>query len=485
MRAQPRPTRVGASPGTELPLGFLVELRTDVRRADSGRALVGGSPVRVVRLSPRARSILSDGVVQVEDPATERLARQLLEANLVDPVLAGVDVPLSDITVVVPIRDRAAQLERCLAALSPLQVVVVDDASMDPDAVEKVARRFGADYLPLSVNGGPAGARNAGLSRVATPFVAFVDSDVTVQSHALCALARHFVDPRVALVGPAVIGTSQSTRPRWFQRYDVAASSLDLGDVGGMVRPGAAIGWLPSACLVGRTALLDGGFDEEMRVGEDVDLVWRLGDRGLAVRYDPSVVAHHDVRSTVRGWLGRKVVYGTGGAPLARRHGDRVAPAALSPLMAAGAVAVLMRRRWSPVVAAAVAAQSGRLLYRSLPLERDRGTVAVCLSLRGLGWAVRQESALLLRHWWPLTLVAATLSRPARSALVSALAVDTFIFMRERKGVDPITIFIARRADDLAYGTGLWWGAARARSARSLLPRRPSQSQSSRGQCPQ
>jgi GT2 family glycosyltransferase len=76
-----------------------------------------------------------------------------------------------------------------------------------------------------------------------------------------------------------------------------------------------------------------------MRVGEDVDLVWRLVRAGSVVRYDPTRVTRHDTRSSVRGWLGRKFVYGTGGAPLARRHGDWTAPAVLSTTIVIGAAA--------------------------------------------------------------------------------------------------------------------------------------------------
>ena len=458
----------------QLPAGFKVRVRADVRRVDNGRALVGGSPVRVVRMTPRAVSILSDGEVMVEDAATERLARQLLDGNLADPVLPEATVSVSHMTVVVPVRDRATQLQQCLAALSPLRVIVVDDDSVDSAPVERAARRFGADYIRLAVNVGPAGARNAGLGRVTTPLVAFVDSDVTVEAQALLALARHCADPRVALVGPAVVGMSRSRRPRWFERYDVAASSLDLGKVGGQVRPGAAIGWLPSACLVGRTDLLDGGFDDLMRVGEDVDLVWRLTDLGRVVRYDPSIVAHHDVLPTATGWLGRKFIYGTGGADLAERHGSRVAPAALSSVMAVGAAALLSRRRWSPVVAGAAMAISARLLYRALPLEHDRMDLSQRLSVRGMGWALRQESGLLLRHWWPLTLVATLVSHTARRAVLTSLVIDTVVFMNERPGIDLVTVLVARRADDLAYGAGLWVGALRAGSIRCLMPRRPS-----------
>lgn len=446
-----------------LPHGFRVRLRTDVLRAGGGNLLIGGSPTRVIRLSQRARSLLDSQVLTVDDPATAGLARRLLGGNLAAPVLDHIEVPLADITVVVPVRDRADQLERCLAALVPLQVIVVDDASLDWKAVARVAHRHGAHLVPLTRNLGPAGARNVGLRQVRTPLVAFVDSDVTIDAAGLRDLARHCADPAVALVGPRVVGVSRSTRPRWFERYDAIASSLDLGKVGSQVRPGAEVGWLPSACLIGRTADLRapdmGGFEDSWRVAEDVDLVWRLIESGLVVRYDPTVHAHHDVRTSVRNWMGRKFFYGTGGADLAARHGDKVAPAALSVPMAIGAAGVLQRRWWSAPVAAVVIAGTARSLAPRLPAEEGSARIATLLAARGLGWAVRQETSLLLRHWWPLAVLAAPLSRPVRRALVSAVLIDLALFLRERHGLAPLTILVARRLDDLAYGTGLWWGA--------------------------
>ena len=38
-----------------------------------------------------------------------------------------------------------------------------------------------------------------------------------------------------------------------------------------------------------------GGFAEDLRFGEDVDLVWRLVEAGHRVRYDPRSV-HYEVR---------------------------------------------------------------------------------------------------------------------------------------------------------------------------------------------
>lgn len=453
-----------------LPAGFEVRIRDDVVRLGPG-VLVGGSPLRAMALAPRAAAIAGSEPVCVVDATSGLVARRLLAANLAVPVLAGPPVDAAELTVVVPVRDRVAQLDRALATLGTLvRVLVVDDASDDPAAVAVVADRHGAEVVALDVNVGPAGARNAGLLRVRTPFVGFVDSDVSVPAGVLLDLTRHFQDPTVALVGPRVVGVARSEHPRWFERYDEVASSLTLGTRPCSVAPRAAVGWLPSACLVGRTDLLGDGFDAEMRMGEDVDLVWRLVAAGHVVRYDPSYDAAHDVRGTVRGWLGRKFLYGTGGADLAARHGDRVAPAVLPLTMGVAALALMCRRGWSLPVAAVAFGWSARRVASTLPAERGRGRVAVVLGGRGLGWALRQEADLLLRHWWPATALACLISARARRVLVSALAVDAVSRGRAGCRPDPVTAWAGRRLDDLAYGGGLWVGAWRRRSVRCLTP---------------
>lgn len=461
-----------------LPNGFQAILDPQTAILDGHQLLIGGSPLTAMRVAPEAAAHLRTGRVTVTDAVSAHLANRLIATNLASPdVTSTAGSTLTDITVVVPVRDRPEQLARCLAALAPLAVVVVDDASRAPGAVAAVAHQHDAQLVRLTTNVGPAGARNAGLSRVSTPFVAFVDSDVEVTADALKSLSRHFTDPAVALVGPKIVGRTRSTHPRWFEHYDAAASSLTLGNRPSSVRPGATVAWLPSACLIGRTSLLGSGFDATLRVGEDVDLVWRLAKQGHRVRYAPDVVAGHDVRTTMRGWLGRKFVYGTGGAPLAQRHGSHIAPAALSLNMAVAGVALLLRRRWSGPVALAGLGIATGTVHRSLPTSSDshtRARVAITLATRGLGWAVRQESALLLRHWWPLTALGLR-SSSVRRALATALVVDAYIAIIETtEPGPPLPVrLLGRRLDDLAYGAGLWWGALRGRSTATLRIRRP------------
>jgi mycofactocin glycosyltransferase len=462
-----------------LPTGFQVRLARGVLRADGDRLLVGGSPLTAMRLKDRNAAVLEPGGVTVNDAASAHLAERLLATNLGIPDLDGVPgVDPAELSVVIPVRDRPTQLDRALAALSPLRCFVVDDASRSPEQVAEVARRHGANLVVLDQNLGPAGARNAGLAAVTTPYVAFVDSDVEVAAAELLRLARHFADPAVSLAGPRVVGVARSERPRWFERYDVVASSLTLGSVPCTVQPGAAVAWLPSACLVARTeVVVIGGFDADLRVGEDVDLVWRLVENGHGVRYDPSVEAFHDARATLHDWLGRKFVYGTGGAGLAARHGDNLAPAILTPTYAVAAAALLMRSRWAVPVAVGALVSGSRSIRRSLPDAPGQRGLAPRLATRGLVWAVRQETALILRHWWPLAAIGALRSRHVRRALVSSLVMDAAVTLTEQANSPgrpgTVSILAARRLDDLAYGAGLWWGAFQARSARVLMPRRP------------
>lgn len=454
-----------------LPDGFRVRLTSRVTIADRGSLLIGGSPLMAMRVSARARALLSDGSVTVADADSRHLAERLIATNLGLPDLEEISpADPADVTVVIPVRDRPAQLDRALSAVAPLRCVVVDDASISPADVARVAARHRATLVTLGANVGPAGARNAGLAHVTTPYVAFVDSDVAAKAADLLQLTRHFADPAVAVIGPRIDAVARSVRPRWFERYDAVASSLALGRVPGIVRPGAAVAWLPSACLMARTVSLGDGFDERLRVGEDVDLIWRLVATGHRIRYDPGVEVEHDARPTIREWLGRKFVYGAGGAGLADRHGDRLAPAVLTPGYAAAGAALLLRRRWSLPLAIALSAPGGRRLMRELPAG-----VATRIAVQGLGWAVRQESALLLRHWWPLTAAGLFGSRTLRRVVISALIVDLAIALAERRQnrIDLPTLIAGRRLDDFAYGSGLWWGALCVRSPVALMPRRP------------
>ncbi|MFY0406143.1 mycofactocin biosynthesis glycosyltransferase MftF [Solicola sp. PLA-1-18] len=454
-----------------LPTGTIVRLAPGVLVRDGGRTLVGGAPPRVSHLGERAGRLLGRGVLRTDEGIEGALAERLVGSGMAVPVGGSLpEVPFDQVTCVVPVRDRPFGLDRLLRGLDgALRVVVVDDGSLDPRATSAVAARHGAEVLLLPENRGPAAARNAGIAAVATPFVLLVDSDVVLDPDDVSALARHLGDPAVALVAPRVLGLGGGDG--WLDHYEEVRSSLDLGPRSALVRPRSAVAWVPAAALLGRVEALAGGFDVALRSGEDVDLVWRLCADGWRVRYEADVVVRHENRTRVRAWLGRKAFYGSSAEPLARRHGRTVAPAVLTPLGVVVTLAVLVQRRWSlPVAVAASGVTATRLSRR---LERSGRPAALAAELTGQGVvaALDQTSGLLLRHWWPASLVACLVSSRARRAVAVAVVADVVAeHVRERDRVRRRGYWLARRLDDLAYGWGVWAGAVRAGSAGALVP---------------
>lgn len=451
--------------------GFTVRLASDVRLRDGGRTLIGGAPSRISHLSPAARKLISDRSATVTNSTSATLVEYLLSAGMAVPVLdATPDFALGDVTCVIPIRGHCATLRTLLAGLAgAVRVIVVDDASDDSLAVRDVAAAYGATVIRLERNLGPAGARNAGLRRVRTPYVLFADCDAIIDPDAIRMLGRHFCDPGLAMVAPRIVAANVGSN--WVSRYEAARSSLDLGPSSALVHPGTRVSWVPSACLLARTSALCGGFDGTLRVAEDVDLVWALIAEGWRVRYEAEVEAGHRHRTELHAWLTRKAFYGTGGALLAQRHGSKVAPAVFSPAGVAIAVSLLAQRRWSLPVALGLAAVTGTTLARGHQHRTGPSALAAELTARSIVSTVRQTMGLLLRHWWPLSVVTGALSPRIRRAVVASVIIDSCI---EYRRADPemgfLSFALLRRLDDLAYGTGLWAGSWHHRTAKALWP---------------
>ena len=449
------------------PEGLPLVLDSRTRRLAAGRVLLGGAPGRLLRLGaagPQALDALQAGAPS-HTAGVRKLGRSLVDAGLAHPRPKAVTV--ADVTVVIPAKDRTVELDACLARLTGLSVVVVDDGSRDPAAVAAVARRHGAKILHRRHSGGPGVARNTGLASVTTAFAAVVDSDVLVPGDWLAALLGHFADPRLAAVAPRIVGVPGASL---LASYAHSRSPLDLGSRTALVRPGSPVAYLPTAVAVLRMAALPTPpFDPLLRYGEDVDLFWRLHDGGWLVRYDPSVVAEHSEPTTWNSWYRRRFAYGTSAAPLSKRHPQRLTPLVLRPWPTAVAALLLARR---PSLAAAVAVvptvRLARTLHRSSvpPVEAalasgrlvGQGVAVTLLGLGGAAAIVGGPAAWL------------GVCRSQRLALLLALP-PLLEWAQRRPEMDPVRWTALRLADDVAYGAGVWWGCWRGRTLRPVLPR--------------
>jgi mycofactocin system glycosyltransferase len=446
---------------------------------DGAAALLGGAPPRLVHLAPKAQALLGDGgELTVTDPLSRSLARTLLDAGLAHPAPGIPGAPtVGEVTVVVPVKDRP--LDRLLATLPDGLggLVVVDDGSADPAAVAAAAEKAGGTVLRHETSRGPSAARNAGLAAATTPFVMFLDSDVVPLGSWWCPLLDHLADQSVALVAPRIVALHPVRGA--VGRYEAVRSSLDLGPDPALVVPRSRVAYVPSAAMLVRKAAVGQGFDEDLHVAEDVDLVLRLHEEGHRLRYEPRARVAHDHRTSPKAWWLRKAYYGTGAAPLARRHVGAVPPMVLSPWTAAASAALLAQRWWSVPVAAAVTAVATERLSRKLSRLENPRLEAARLAGLGLSGALLQVGNALLRHHWPAAAVLAVGSRRMRRAVLLAGLAEGLGDWWVHRGRDPevrpgpLTHLLLHRLDDLAYGSGLWWGALRSRDPAALCPARP------------
>ena len=451
-------------------------LDSTVRRVGRGTVLIGGSPLKLFRLTDAgARHVdcIERGEQFTHTGSAGGLLERLVDAGVVHPhyTLSPDDIQAlrDSTTAVIPTHgtthsDITRLVAHCIATAGPYlcSVVVVDDASNPP--IHDVP---GALIVRRNTNGGPGAARASGFEHVVTPFVAFIDTDVELSPNWLEPLLAHFSDERVALVAPRVTSAPGASA---IAMYEVARSPLDLGVQPARVRAGTRVSYVPSAAMVCRADALRsvGGFDPTMRVGEDVDLVWRLDESGWRVRYEPSVAVAHRPRRTSRAWLRQRYTYGTSAAMLEQRHPGALAPVRVSGWSAASWLAVVAG--W-PIVGTAIAGITTVALARKLRHIPDGISEAVRLAGLGHLFAGRSLASAITRAWWPLAAIAALMSKRARRAVVAAaIAPSLFDWLRERPAIDPARYVVLRLLDDVAYGVGLMRGAFDARSIDSLRP---------------
>ncbi|MFT4307637.1 MAG: hypothetical protein QM604_12185, partial [Microbacterium sp.] len=135
-----------------------VHVGVEVWRHDDGRVLVGGAPLRVLRIPSAAGGVVT---FVARDAASARVVERLLDAGLAHPDPAELpEIPLTELSVVVPVHGRVAMLDRLLTALRDVRTIVVDDATPAPASADlaRTAAQHGAELVVLARNAGPAAA---------------------------------------------------------------------------------------------------------------------------------------------------------------------------------------------------------------------------------------------------------------------------------------------------------------------------------------
>ncbi len=235
-------------------------------------------------------------------------------------------------SIVIPTHNRWSSLERVLTALdeqtvdaSDFEVIVVDDGSSDgtSDQLASISPSFRLKAIS-QINGGPAAARNTGISAATGELLLLLDDDVVptpdwLEQH----LAAHRVGPsRLVVIGPMSTPVDHDFQPwvRWEQSMlERSYRSMEEGSFA----PTGRQFYTGNVSLPRSLALEVGSFEESLRRGEDVEFGYRLDDVGATFAFVGDARAHHHARRSLDSWREMATSYGAADVRFAtegRRH---------------------------------------------------------------------------------------------------------------------------------------------------------------------
>jgi glycosyltransferase involved in cell wall biosynthesis len=228
------------------------------------------------------------------------------------PVASDLDSPR--VSVVVCTRNGARTLGDCLEGLKRLEypnfeVIVVNDGSTD--ATAEVAEESGYQLVTTDQLG-LGSARNTGMRAASGEIVAYIDDDAWPDPHWLTHLVRMFQrTDHAAIGGPNIAPPLDGMIANCVANAPGAPTHVLLSDHEAEHIPGCNMAF--------RKERLEeiGGFDSQFHTaGDDVDVCWRLRERGLTIGFHPGAMVWHHRRNSLGAYWKQQRGYGAAEALL-------------------------------------------------------------------------------------------------------------------------------------------------------------------------
>ena len=223
------------------------------------------------------------------------------------------------VSVVVASYNGARTLRACLDSLQHLnypdyEIILVDDGSTDATtqivSLYKNVRYVQQPHQGLSV------ARNTGIAAATGEIIAFTDSDCRADEDWLYYLVGDLLNSHFAGIGGHNFLPPEDS-------FVAAAVQVSPGGPAHVMLNDRLAEHIPGCNMAFyKWALVEvNGFDPIYhKAGDDVDICWRLQQRGYQLGFSPSGFVWHYRRSTIAGYLNQQRGYGEAEAMLVRRH---------------------------------------------------------------------------------------------------------------------------------------------------------------------
>ena len=477
-------------------LAYRLRKNVSIPETDGKLQLVLSYPLKSVRIHPYWRNLfkhLSKQEFSSFESIRSKTARRKpeeVEFFLNDLVRKGFlerrgVSALSDdlfVSIIIPVRNRHDDIDACLRSLGELdypydklEIIVVDDASTDqtPDVVS----HYPVHLIRLKQHKQASYCRNLAAQNAGGDILAFIDSDCLAGSAWLRELVPAFKDVQLGALGGVVDSYFDENG---LDRYEKVKSSLNVSNWFKRSHKNDPFFYLPACNLLARRHLFLelGGFKEELVVGEDVDLCWRIRKNGYQIEYRPQGRVYHKHRNRVFPFCRRRFDYGTSESLLNKLHPEKIKKLCFPPLTSLfwSSLLISIIPGFRPLVVVSVGAFVADTVKKLLMIKRRKIPVKVSslLSsvLRNYLAFLHHIASFVSRYYLFPSLIILPIAPPMFIAIVILhLLAGSVDYVIKRPQLNLVSFLYYFSLEQLSYQLGVWWGCFKHICFRPIVPK--------------
>jgi len=214
------------------------------------------------------------------------------------------------------------------------EIIVVDGGSTDK--TKDIVKRYPVKLIE-SDKKGISYQKNLGIKNSKGEILAFTDADCVADKNWLKYLIQNYSSDSIVACGGAILpyispNTTQTIVERFSAKelippnfYFKRDKPIKLKKIKKSFRA-ECISFI-SDCILGgnssyRKDFLNkvGGFDNNIKIGEDIDICYKIHKMGLPIIWDPRAIVYHPPKRTINGLIAQYYEYGKCEAPVYRKN---------------------------------------------------------------------------------------------------------------------------------------------------------------------
>jgi len=229
------------------------------------------------------------------------------------------------ISILIPTLESSRTLAKTLDSIfsnefKNFEVIIIDQGSKN--GTLSIAKKYNSTKIITIKEKGAAVARNAGIRAAEGKIVYFVDSDCYLPCDSLSKVNRFFIEyPEISGIGGPLLPLESMNLTQEFSNrnfLDIMKFPTNIQETIYHKFQGSLI---TGNCAY-KKAVLDevGGFDVKFgNCGEDIELCWRVTDRGHKLYFYPDLKVYHIFPHTLRRLIKQYLKWGIASSKLRKK----------------------------------------------------------------------------------------------------------------------------------------------------------------------